>query len=214
MDTQVGLVALTTAGRGLYWVSLEASYPKAIRGTAMVQKKASNLAEPTGKCLFIITYVCTLNLPLISPWFLPFLDFWVSPHFRPSEILLLATVVDWGSVRPPCHRMDAIAPYLQQSTRIGSADGMWWVLAAFLVLFWGTFVTIRRRSFPPIQIIPFSPTFVSLISSPTLQNIRVWLLEGAYSATFRFVWRFIGRFQSTWVLSARKNGALQKKCFR
>ena len=67
MDTQVGLVALAPIRRGIYWVSLEASWTVPLRAAAMVKNKVSNLAEPTGKCLYIIIYIVSVNVPLVSP---------------------------------------------------------------------------------------------------------------------------------------------------
>ena len=67
MDTQVGLVALAPAGRGVYGVSLTVLSTVAVRAAVMVKNKVSNLAEPTGKCLNIIVYMFIENVPLISP---------------------------------------------------------------------------------------------------------------------------------------------------
>ena len=101
MDTQVGLVALAPAGRAICWVSFEASSNTPVRAAVVVKNKVSNLSEPTGKCFYFIIYTFIVNVPLISPRFLFFLDFWVLPHFRPSEILRFATLMDCGSARPP-----------------------------------------------------------------------------------------------------------------
>ena len=91
----------------------------------MVKIKVSNVAEPTGKCFDIIVYMFVVIVPLISPQFPLFLDFWVSPKSWPLEILRFAAVMEWGSASPPCHRMGVVAPYIEQSTHIGSADGIW-----------------------------------------------------------------------------------------
>ena len=119
----------------------------------------------------------------------------------------------WVRWDPPCHRMDAVAPYIQQSTRIGSVDGIWRVLVAFLVLFLGMAVTIRRRSTFVIWITPFSPTFASLFRLQLCSifvfdcwKVRALLLRVLVDVLFV-------NFQSTVVFFAPKNGPLQKSCF-
>ena len=50
IDTQVGLVVLAPARRGIYWVFLDASWTVPVRAAVVIENKVSNLAEPTGKC--------------------------------------------------------------------------------------------------------------------------------------------------------------------
>jgi hypothetical protein len=87
-------------------------------------------------------------------------------------------VLQWSWIgfgeTPHTIRWHAVAPYIQQSTRIGSVDGIWRVLGAFLLLFWGTAATIRHGLFFYIQIIPFSPTFVSLFR---LKICRIFVFD-------------------------------------
>ena len=67
IDTQVGLVVLAPARRGIYWVFLDASWTVPVRAAVVIENKVSNLAEPTGKCSYIIIYIVSVNVPLISP---------------------------------------------------------------------------------------------------------------------------------------------------
>jgi hypothetical protein len=53
--------------------------------------------------------------------------------------------------------------------------------------------------------------FCLSVSSQTLQNIRVWLLEGACSVTSRFGWLFIGRFLIYRGILGTTNWATTKK---
>jgi hypothetical protein len=120
----------------------------------------------------------------------------------------------WVRWDPPCHPMDAVAPYIQQSTPIGSSDGIWWVLAAFLVLFWHTAVTIRPWSFVFIENIPFSPTFASLfrLQLCSIFVVDCWKVRAVLLSVL--IDALLVLFQFTGVFFARKNGALQKSCFR
>ena len=103
--------------------------------------------------------------------------------------------------------------YIHQSTPIGSAARIWGVLAAFLVLFWGTTVAIRRRSFFFIRIITFWPTFATLFPLKLCSKFvfDCWKVRAVLLCVLVDVLLIV--FQSTGLFFARKNGGLQKSCF-
>jgi hypothetical protein len=111
--------------------------------------------------------------------------------------------------------MGAVAPYIQQSTHRGSTDGVWWV-GEFWRPFWCWFGARLSRSLVGLDFhsnYPILTHFCLLVSSQTLQNIRVWLLEGASSVTLRFGWRFIVCFSIYRGIFGTKKWVATKKLF-
>ena len=114
---------------------------------------------------------------------------------------------------PQCNRMDAVAPYIQQSTRIGSVDVIWWVLAPFLVLFWGTAVTIRRRSFFHFKLSHSHP-LLPLCFVSNFAEYSCLIVERCVQCYFAFwltfYWSF---FNLQWYFLQEKMGRYKKIVF-